>query len=99
MRNPGCRVVKLALLLLLMLVPSNEARVKPWIRECGIACTSYHSFKDTLRAAKDACNKDKTCPAVVDFSGNGGLFAVCKPGTEYRKWNKVCVEKSRREEL
>mmetsp|Transcript_76338 Transcript_76338/g.150981 ORF Transcript_76338/g.150981 Transcript_76338/m.150981 type:complete len:97 (-) Transcript_76338:157-447(-) len=70
-----------------------------WSRECDTACTDYHTFKDDLDSVKDICEADSNCKSIVDFSGNEGLFAVCKPTTEYRAWPKVCVERKEIDEL
>mmetsp|Transcript_11385 Transcript_11385/g.29322 ORF Transcript_11385/g.29322 Transcript_11385/m.29322 type:complete len:102 (-) Transcript_11385:8-313(-) len=85
-----------ALLFMLVLMVADAATFR---RECHVACVSYHSFKDSLKAVQEECSRDKSCPSIVDFSGNGGMYAVCKPGTEYRKWSKVCVERKRADEL
>mmetsp|Transcript_18885 Transcript_18885/g.31406 ORF Transcript_18885/g.31406 Transcript_18885/m.31406 type:complete len:91 (+) Transcript_18885:52-324(+) len=70
-----------------------------WFRECEIACKNYTNWKDSLAEVKDLCERDLSCPAVVDFSANDGFFAVCQEGTGYRRWSKVCVEKKNIEEL
>lgn len=60
---------------------------------------AHNKFRTSLAEVKDMCAKDEDCPAVVDFSGNQGRFAVCKSDTKFRDWQKVCVEKKGKEEL
>ncbi|CAE8613125.1 unnamed protein product [Polarella glacialis] len=86
-------------------VVSDEAMRQffSWIvtpsRVCDQACTSYHGFQASLDDVKSQCAKDSECAAVVDFTGNGGLIALCRKDTEYRAWSKVCVEKKAGDEL
>eukprot|EP00927_Polykrikos_kofoidii_P058314 TRINITY_DN52769_c0_g1_i1.p1 TRINITY_DN52769_c0_g1~~TRINITY_DN52769_c0_g1_i1.p1 ORF type:complete len:117 (-),score=19.18 TRINITY_DN52769_c0_g1_i1:53-352(-) len=70
-----------------------------WVRECKTACKDYGNFRDNLAEVKDVCANDPECPAIVDFSENGGMFAACKKGTGYRVWDKVCVERKPHSEL
>jgi len=62
-----------------------------WSRECGKACKEYGHPTKSLAAAKQACASSSSCAAVVDFSGNGGIYAACI-GTDYVSWPKVCIE-------
>ncbi|CAE8624839.1 unnamed protein product, partial [Polarella glacialis] len=86
-------------LLLALLISPVTAAPEGWSRVCDQACTSYHGFQASLDDVKSQCAKDSECAAVVDFTGNGGLIALCRKDTEYRAWSKVCVEKKAGDEL
>eukprot|EP00928_Gymnodinium_smaydae_P014016 TRINITY_DN15083_c3_g2_i1.p1 TRINITY_DN15083_c3_g2~~TRINITY_DN15083_c3_g2_i1.p1 ORF type:complete len:691 (-),score=149.82 TRINITY_DN15083_c3_g2_i1:194-2266(-) len=48
------------------------------------------------RAARRVCEADASCAGVVDFTGNGGGFAICLPaekGQEDLRWPRVCVDR------
>jgi len=62
-----------------------------WTRECGRACKDYEKFQDTLEEAKTLCAEDAACPGIVDFAGNGGLFALCKTGTDFLSWPETSI--------
>lgn len=66
-----------------------------WFRQCNVACDAYvfpETIPNSIAVAKEACEANSQCAAVVDFSGNGGGYAACQDGAAFPQWPNVCTE-------